>query len=65
MLRQTRQPRLYVAYNWLDLLIIFAAAISFAGVESEWVPLARLLRIAYVSLVLARALGSMRNVVAH
>ncbi|MEK6664272.1 MAG: ion channel [Pseudomonadota bacterium] len=62
MLRQTRQPRLYVAYNWLDLLIIFAAAISFAGVASEWVPLARLLRIAYVTLVLARALGSMRNV---
>ncbi len=62
MLRQTRQPRLYVAHNWLDLLIIFAAAVSFAGVESEWVPLARLLRIAYVTLVLARALGSMRNV---
>lgn len=62
MLRQTRQPRLYVAHNWLDLLIIFAAAISFAGVESEWVPLARLLRIAYVSLVLARALSAMRNV---
>lgn len=62
MLRQTRQPRLYVAHNWLDLLIIFAAAASFAGVASEWVPLARLLRIAYVTLVLARALGSMRNV---
>ena len=62
MLRLTRQRRLYVAYNWLDLLIIFAAAVSFAGVESEWVPLARLLRIAYVSLVLARALGAMRKV---
>lgn len=62
MLRQTRQRRLYVAHNWLDLLIIFAAAASFAGVVSAWVPLARLLRISYVTLVLARALSSMRNV---
>lgn len=62
MLRLTRHPRLYLVHNWLDLLIIFGAAVSFAGVASEWVPLARLLRIAYVSLLLARTLATMRNV---
>jgi len=62
MWRLVRQKVSYVLHNWLDLLIIFGAAISLAGVESEWVPLARLLRLAYVSLVLARALGAMRHV---
>jgi voltage-gated potassium channel len=61
MLHLTRQRALYVSHNWLDLLIIFAAAVSFAGVDSEWVPLARLFRIAYVSLILARTLGAMRH----
>jgi voltage-gated potassium channel len=62
MMRHVRQRFSYVVYNWLDLMIIFGAAISLVGVESEWVPLARLLRLAYVSFVLARALGAMRSV---
>lgn len=62
MLRLVRQKFAYVLHNWLDLMIIFGAAISLVGVESEWVALARLMRLAYVSLVLARALGAMRKV---
>ncbi len=64
MLYLTRQKLAYVMYNWLDLLIIFGAAISFFGIEGEWIPLARLLRLAYVSLLLARALGSLRKLYA-
>lgn len=61
MLHLTRQRAAYITLNWLNLLIIFGAAISLAGVESEWLPLMRLLRIAYVSLVMVRALGVLRN----
>jgi len=61
MLRLTRQKSIYVLHNWLDLLIIFGAAISFVGVEGEWIGLFRLLRLAYVSLLLARVLGALRN----
>lgn len=61
MLHLTRQRVTYIGYNWLNLLIILGAAASLIGVESEWLPLARLLRITYVSLVLVRALGAMRN----
>jgi len=61
MMYLTRQRAAYVTHNWLNLLIIFGAAVSLTGVESEWLPLVRLLRIAYVSLVMVRALGAMRN----
>jgi len=61
MLRLTQHRRLYVLHNWLDLLIIFGAAASLMGVEGAWLPLVRLLRIAYVSLVLARVFGSLRS----
>jgi voltage-gated potassium channel len=61
MLWLAQQKRLYVLHNWLNLLIIFGAAASLMGVEGAWLPLARLLRVAYVSLVLARVLGSLRN----
>ncbi|TCV82363.1 potassium channel family protein [Sulfurirhabdus autotrophica] len=64
MLYLTRQKLTYVMYNWLDLLIIFGAAMSFVGVEAEWIPLVRLLRLAYVSLLLARVLGSLRKLYA-
>ena len=57
----SNQKLTYVLYNWLDLLIIFGAAVSFVGVEAEWVPIVRLLRLAYVSLLLARVLGSLRH----
>jgi len=61
MVYLSNQKWTYVLYNWLDLLIIFGAAVSLVGVEAEWVPLVRLLRLAYVSLLLARVLGSLRH----
>jgi len=64
MLALTRQRLAYIGYNWLNLLIIFGAAVNLIGVEPDWLPLVRLLRIAYVSLVLARVLGAMRKLLA-
>ena len=61
MLRLTRQRLTYIGYNWLNLLIILGAAANLIGVDAAWLPLVRLLRIAYVTLVLARALGAIRN----
>lgn len=55
------QKSLYIMHNWLNLLIILGAAISLTGIQSEWLPLARLFRLAYVSLMIARLLGSVRN----
>lgn len=55
------QKSLYILHNWLNLLIIFGAAISLTGMDAEWLPLARLFRLAYVSLMIARLLGSIRN----
>jgi voltage-gated potassium channel len=51
---------LYLKYNWLNLLVIGASALGLIGLPSEWLPLVRLLRVAYVALVLARTLASVR-----
>jgi len=61
MLYLTRQRFAYIANNWLNLLIILGAGVSLIGVGPEWLPLVRLLRIAYVSLIMVRALSAMRN----
>jgi voltage-gated potassium channel len=61
MLRLTRQRGLYVLHNWLNLLIIISAAFSLWSVGTDWFPLARLVRLAYVSMVLARALAAVRQ----
>lgn len=61
MLWVTNQRFEYLARNWLDLLIIIAAAASLTGWEGEWIPLARLLRVTMVLLFLVRILGSLRN----
>ncbi|MDD5330438.1 MAG: ion transporter [Sulfuricella sp.] len=61
MLWVTHQRSLYLLRNWLDLLIIVAAAASLTGWEGEWIPLARLLRVTMVLLFLVRILGSLRN----
>ncbi|MDP2784709.1 MAG: potassium channel family protein [Sulfurimicrobium sp.] len=50
----------YLRYNWLNLMIIGASALGLVGLPSEWLPLVRLLRVAYVALILARMLGSVR-----
>lgn len=61
MLYLTRQRLAYTASNWLNLLIILGAGVSLIGVGPEWLPVVRLLRIAYVSLIMVRALSAMRN----
>ena len=61
MLYLVEQKSLYLLHNWLNLLIISGAAISLMGVNDEWLPLARLFRLAYVSLMIARLLSSMRK----
>ena len=42
-------------------LIIIGAAASLTGWQGEWIPLARLLRVAVVMLILVRFLGVLRN----
>jgi len=61
MLWLTRQRKQYLAHNWLDLLIVIAAAASLTGWEGEWVVLARLLRATVALLFLVRIMGSLRN----
>lgn len=62
MMRLTRQRGLYVLHNWLNLLIIMAATASLWNVGTDWIPAARLMRLAYISMVFARAVGAMRQV---
>lgn len=62
MMWLTRQRGLYVLHNWLNLLIIASAAFSLWNVGTDWFPVARLVRLAYVSMVFARAVGAMRQV---
>lgn len=64
MLKVSRLRAHYLARNWLDVLIIISAALSVIGASAGWVPLVRLLRLTYVSLMLARSLGAMRNLLA-
>jgi voltage-gated potassium channel len=51
----------YLRHNWLDVLIVLSAGFALIGVESEWVALGRLLRLATVALLLARALRPLRT----
>ncbi|MET0217675.1 MAG: potassium channel family protein [Burkholderiales bacterium] len=61
MLRITTHKWRYLRRNWLDVLIVLAAGVNLLGWQTEWVALARLMRIAMVGLLLARALGAMRD----
>ena len=61
MLGVTRQKLRYLLGNWLDLLIIFAALMSIAGHDAEWVAWGRFLRLAMVGMVLARAASEIRT----
>jgi voltage-gated potassium channel len=61
MLKVVEQRALYLRYNWLDPLIIACSAVSLAGIESELVALARLLRLTLVALLLLRAASAMRG----
>lgn len=64
MLHVTTQEMRYLKRNWLDVVIILSAAVSMFGWATEWVALARLMRLALVALLLTRVLGSMRSVIA-
>jgi voltage-gated potassium channel len=61
MLAVTRQKLRYLLGNWLDVLIVSAAALSVAGHDAEWVAWTRLLRMATVGMVLARAGAEIRT----
>lgn len=63
MLHVTTQKARYLKRNWLDAVIIASAAVSMFGWATEWVALARLMRLALVALLLTRALGSMRSII--
>jgi voltage-gated potassium channel len=56
-----RQRMRYLRYNWLNLFIVLASGLALLGLDSEWIPLVRLARGAYVSLVFARLLGGLRR----
>jgi voltage-gated potassium channel len=60
MLAIARQKLRYLLGNWLDVLIVVTAGLAIAGYETEWVAWARLLRVATVGLVLARAVAEIR-----
>jgi voltage-gated potassium channel len=62
MLRLTSHRAAYVLRNWLDIVIIVSSAANLFGFESEWVAIARLLRLALVGLLMARVLGSLRDI---
>jgi len=61
MLWVTRQRAQYLMSNWLDALIIVAAAANLVGWGGGWIALARLLRVTMVLLFLMRVMGSLRN----
>lgn len=61
MLRVTRQKRLYLIYNWIDVFIIFGSAGAFLGAGTEWVAMIRLLRMAVIGMMLLRTISSVRQ----
>jgi voltage-gated potassium channel len=61
MLKLVDQRLLYLRYNWLDVLIILCALLSFSGMATELVALGRFLRFALIALLLMRAAASIRG----
>jgi voltage-gated potassium channel len=64
MLMLSRQRLRYLQYNWLNLFIVLASGLALMGLDSEWIPLVRLARAAFVGLVFARMLSGLRRMVA-
>lgn len=58
----SREPWHYTLRNWLDLVIIAAAAMSLFGIADQWLALTRLMRVIWASLVLARSLATSQEV---
>ena len=61
MLYVSERPWRYLRYNWLDVVIIAAAAAALFGSDSEWIAVARLLRLTLVSLLMLRLLTALRE----
>ena len=61
MMFVSRHPVRYALHNWLDLVIIMAAAASLFGIEEQWLALTRVMRVAWASLLLARTLALARD----
>ncbi|MEO8038544.1 MAG: potassium channel family protein [Betaproteobacteria bacterium] len=61
MLALTSQKGRYLLRNWVDVVIVVFSLASVVGLETEWVALVRLTRLALVGLLLARAFGSTRK----
>lgn len=61
MMHVSRQPLRYALRNWLDMIIIIAAAASLFGIEEQWLALTRLMRVVWASLLLARTLAMARE----
>ena len=61
MVALCEHKRRYLLNNWLDVLIVLCSGLALVGVETEWVALGRLLRLATVALLLTRALRPMRS----
>ena len=63
MLAVCQQRWRYLAYNWLNVLIIVASGLALAGLDSTWIPLVRLLRATYVSLAFTQLLAYLRRTI--
>lgn len=61
MMHVSRLPLRHALRNWLDLVIIVAAAASLFGIEDQWVALTRVMRVVWASLLLARTLAMARE----
>ncbi|HTS54211.1 MAG TPA: ion channel [Burkholderiales bacterium] len=61
MLHVSSEKLRYLFNNWLDVLIVLFAGLALAGADTEWVALARLLRLATVAMLLTRASAPLRG----
>lgn len=61
MVSLSRLKLRYLLSNWLNVLIVLSSGLALAGANTGWVALARLLRLATVALVLARAAKPLRG----
>ena len=65
MLYLTRFPVRYLTENWLNTVVVAGAAAAMLGAATEWVAVARVLRVAIAGLVMIRALTEFRVLFTH
>lgn len=61
MLFLVRAKGAYLARNWLDVAIIAFSVASVLGLQTQWVALVRLSRLALVAALFARGIGAIRR----